>query len=159
MNRSFALLGSVGLAAALITLGGCHASTDETTWTSSATQPKSVALVEMPGHETLWSMDIPAHHKLETTIDRGNTTAAKQTLVGSDQTPKEMHWALYNLESDEGEPVKEDTLELNGKPVRWSWSIREPGRQPRANLGGPEAMPEAEDEGTTQPDTQAQPES
>lgn len=55
---------------------------------------------------------------------------------------------LYNLEGQDGdtEQVDEGMLKLTGKPVKWDLTIREPGQQPRAQLGGPEPTPDEEGE-------------
>jgi len=155
MNRRFAW--SLTLTAAtLLTLTGCQSSQDEDTWVSSPIQPKSLSLIQLQGdtEKSVWSMDIPAYHKLETEIIRGDTSPPKKALVGSYGAPRAMRWRLYDTAGGDERLVRADKLELDGKPVKWSWDVRDAGQQPRAQLGGPEAVDEGDtDQPPTQPET------
>jgi hypothetical protein len=125
------------LAAALTLVGGCESSQDSDTWVSTATQPKSVSVVAMPDGETLWTMDVPANHRLKTQVLRneGDTTPPKKLLVSAKGVATGMSWSLEEAES--GETVRERRVDLPGKPIKWSWTIREP-------MAAKEARPEGE---------------
>jgi len=131
------------LAAGAVALTGCAASTDETTFRSTPHQAKSVSLIDTTTGETLWAMDVPVGQKLETTIVRDPHSKGRKILTADEEPPSAMEWALYDI-ADDDQPVRRNTIELSGNPVRLSWTLREAGDRPSAMLRQPEAAPQQE---------------
>jgi hypothetical protein len=115
------------LALTLAALAGCHSSQDAQSWTSTRTQPKSVALEKMPSGNTIWSIDLPVNHRLDTVVWRNgdDTSTLKKVFVPATGPATSMEWEVYDLSSDASDPVRSGTLELEGQPIKWSWSIRD----------------------------------
>jgi hypothetical protein len=149
-----------------LALTGCAASRDQTTFRSTHDQPKSVSVIDTTTGETLWAMDVPVGQELELEVIREEGARGKNLLQASNQPPTSMSWTLYAVKDDD-EALRSNTIDLPGRPVRLSYSLREAGARPRAMLREPQATdspppgtqpePEPMESPATQPDAQAEP--
>jgi len=141
MRNAFSLaMVALGFAAVA---SGCHFSQDQHSFPSTMMEPKTVEIVDVPRDEVIWAMDIPVGQKLIIDLDRGDRA---EVFRSSDRPAETMFWQLFDLprRGHTKGPLREQLVQLEGRPIRIEWYIREPGEQPTAMLGGPLAEPTGE---------------
>ncbi|MFP4224752.1 MAG: hypothetical protein ACLFVN_11875 [Phycisphaeraceae bacterium] len=122
MFRTIRPLAALMILVALVAAAGCAASADKQKFSSTAHNPRRVAVVDTVTGEEIWAMRIPIDHYLKLWFDvEGDPAGVYISGLPADS----FEWKLYALDGLMPEKiggtsdfVASDTIELRGRPVR-----------------------------------------
>jgi len=123
-------LRSLALVALAFSLAACSA--DRQVFNSTISRPASVEVIDTVAKEALWSMDIPAGHRL--VVEFNHREVDYRGFEAAATPATSMNWWLWPLEQRKfmtagyysGTPTDEGLVELSGNPVMVNYTFREP---------------------------------